>query len=97
MSKAVGKAANPVAALLDRDAPGWLAWFKQFRDNRDEIKRGVGGGITDLGDLGIGLVFHISTPQRGLVIDLSGNRTVSIAEIAVSAERLVEILRVAAA
>lgn len=94
MSSAAKNERNPVALLLAEEASDWLDWFRNFKAMRDEIKEGVGAGITDLGDEGIGLVFHIFTPQRGLVIDLSGKRTVSMTAIVDSATRVLELLRI---
>jgi hypothetical protein len=97
MSAAAKNERNPVAVLLAEQAPDWLGWFRNFKAMRDEIKEGVGAGISDLGDEGIGPIFTIFTPQRGLVIDLSGERTVSMTAIVESATRVVEILRIAEA
>lgn len=95
MSTALKNGRNPVALLLNAQAPSWLDWFRNFKDMRDEIKEGVGVGISDLGADGIGLLFQIYTPQRGLVIDLSGERTVSMRAIVESGTRLVEVLTLA--
>jgi hypothetical protein len=91
MNNAVKKPKNPVALLLEKDAPGWLDWFRGFREKRNDIKSGVGFAVTDLGEEGIGLIFHTFTPKGGMVIDLVAQSVVTFRDIVESMERLAEL------
>jgi hypothetical protein len=88
MNSALDKPQNPVAEFLAAQEPGFLYWFRSFRDKRNEIKEGVNFGLTELPGLGLGVTFNTFTPNRGLVIDLSSRRTVSVGDVVEAAFRV---------
>jgi hypothetical protein len=90
---------NPVAVLLAAEAPDVAEWFRERRDLRNDMKRGAAFAFSRLDARGLHLtIFEITpteTPNRA--IDVAEGTTLTLADIAEDAERVLEILQVLAA
>lgn len=88
MSAAAKKADNPVALAFEEHVPGWLDWFRDFRDKRDEVKSGVNFSLTQHGTVGVGVIFTRATAAGGLLINLAPTNVVTVEEIRSALDRL---------
>jgi hypothetical protein len=100
MNQAAAKPANPVARMLEADAPTFLPWFIAFRDRRNAVKQGVNFACTALNSPGISITFNEfrsdpATGHRSIVID-SDQRRVTLDDVVGDVRQIIDVLTVIA-
>jgi hypothetical protein len=69
------KRAVAVREFLDAELPRYVAWFPEWRTQRNEVKDGVsfstGGPAPEIGLATVGIRFNEFTPDGGITVDLS--------------------------
>ena len=81
MNRAVKNPLNPVAVLLSSELPGYLDWFANWRDQRNNIKNGCNFGIVGP-NVDLGIVFSQVTAPNASHISFQGGRVIKLAHIA---------------
>src|SRR5215208_4177984 len=69
MATAFKSRANPVRLFLDQSVPEYVAWFPDWREQRNRVKDGVSFSIAGPED-DLGIRFDEFTAQGGLSVDL---------------------------
>lgn len=93
---------NPVAIVLAEGAPEFIPWFARFRRQRNEVKDGVNFGFTALASAGIAVTFNVfqfnrETGRRSVLIDSSGDRRMTLADVLDATGRVADALAIVGA
>jgi hypothetical protein len=85
---------NPVAVILATHASDLPTWFRELRHVRNEMKEGAAFAFSQLDARGLGLtIFKIHAQKNPLPqIDVVAGHTVTFADVAEDARRILEIL-----
>jgi hypothetical protein len=70
---------NPVRAVLDEDANGYLEWFRLFRDRRNILKEGVVQGLVGAEEVGGSVDYGIQFVDKAGKLHIVRLRDVTVA------------------
>lgn len=91
MTKASGNPNNEVRKLIDASLPDYFDWFFKWRDERNEIKRGVGFAFAGPSE-DLGVTFNRVITSGDLIVDCSGAATVRIGDVTMALTKSAELI-----
>lgn len=80
MQRAVERPENPVGQLLRERAPQYIAWFPDWRSQRNAVKEGL--GFSTVGPTeDIGIAFNAFTASGGIVVNLEEKNVIRLSDL----------------